>query len=1320
MSSQYPADDQKKRGMRQAIRIGVDRVKDIMKRPSSPRASSGQPGGLTTPNSGSRILSFSRFTIPSQTPRGKAWSRLGNSLHVLERSVDSFPPLRSAIGSLIDCLDVVKKAASNRADCEELAQEFQSMADVLQEYVEELDSEPSNGSIANITECIRCQVEEIKQKGGTTGHLLDATRNEEDVIRSYRRVERLFRQLQCDLSMRTRKDIRALLEGTLLQRMSPVDDARYNSGYSTTIRRRACTAETRKAIHQTLQDWSTNPKSEKIYWMNGMAGTGKTTIAYSFCEWLEKTNRLGASFFCSRISATCRSLSQIIPTIAYRLAQFSPAFRSKLCAALNDDPDAGKLNVVQQFEKLVNEPMLKAKDAIPDGVVIVIDALDECDDNYSVRLLLDLLLKFAEQLPLKFFVSSRPEAVIRERMMSQGGAARSIVYLHDIEESIVVEDIKKYLTEALGDMTPPPSPTQIDLLAKRSRNLFIYAATVVRYIYPQVFHVDSGARLEAMLVAISDRKAIAENKYDDLDRLYTTVLRAPMMQQAQTWLRNTESSQDEIQKQVSDARNFVIWFAANPCSRSTPHIYISALPSCAKSSWVYKQYIKRTRGLASIITTEHDEAVLAIWSVESAVCSMSISPEGDCIVTGSGDGNVHVYDTHTGAVIAGPFKGHTDAVHAVAFSCGGTHIASGSNDKTIIVWDALTGRMATGPLNKHNTFVMSVAFSPDGKQLASGSADKSIIVWDSSTGAMLLGPLGGHTDMVFSVSFSPDGRLVASGSYDRCIRFWDAHTGAALATLKGHGSTVTEVAFSPDGTRLVSCSSDGIRLWNVEERTLVGEPFTGHEGSIQSIAFSSDNAHIVSGGGINSAKSVIVWEAATGLVVSGPLSGHSDVVKSVIFSPDNSRILSCSTDKTIRIWDIQPQGRTIGQPNSLEVAVGLIGFLPNNTQMVSSSSRGVLRVWDMHTGKIIPREFEGQEGLETTAFSFHGTLVASTTGSDLAVQLWDAATGKAISQPLTGHSGMVKCLDFSPDGVYLCSGSEDGTIIVWDIEASAMVGQPYKGHTGAVNSVKYSPDGTCIASGGADRTVMIWDVSTGKRMHALKEHENSVSSVTFWLDGSYIVSGSVDGVIRKWEVENGHCARTFYGPNLYSYSYPGQSTFANCICLSPNGTRIVSGFGSSLRLFDSQYMTLISELGLPRNEVVHWVGYSPSGTDIISVSTTAAPKATPEETSEETTQKLSQSPNIVRVWRANVGSDQPGSPLTHHGWSYKPDGRVLSPAGLVVWVPPDLLPLLTVKSESYFNPLVITAGGVIDLGYQDACVGNRWTECYITEDSVSY
>src|SRR4051812_44055350 len=171
--------------------------------------------------------------------------------------------------------------------------------------------------------------------------------------------------------------------------MAPVDEARYNSSYSTTIKRGGCTPETREKIMQDIKDWVADPNGAKLYWMNGMAGTGKTTILYSLCEGVGKMGRIGGDYFCSRNSSLCRDVNKIVPTVAYQLAQFSTAFRSALCKVLEEKPEASKLDVRWQFETLVQKPMQKVKDAIPAGVVLVIDALDECDGGEPFRLFLD-------------------------------------------------------------------------------------------------------------------------------------------------------------------------------------------------------------------------------------------------------------------------------------------------------------------------------------------------------------------------------------------------------------------------------------------------------------------------------------------------------------------------------------------------------------------------------------------------------------------------------------------------------------------------------------------------------------------------------------------------------------------------------------------------------------------------------------------------------------------------------------------------------------------------------------------------------------------
>lgn len=81
------------------------------------------------------------------------------------------------------------------------------------------------------------------------------------------------------------------------------------------------------------------------------------------------------------------------------------------------------------------------------------------------------------------------------------------------------------------------------------------------------------------------------------------------------------------------------WFTAGTCNRSTPHIYVSALPFCGKSSWVYRNYWGRTRGLieAKGSAIEEWSASIGVWDVGSKVNSVAFSPDGTHIVSGSND-----------------------------------------------------------------------------------------------------------------------------------------------------------------------------------------------------------------------------------------------------------------------------------------------------------------------------------------------------------------------------------------------------------------------------------------------------------------------------------------------------------------------------------------------------------------------------------------------------------------------------------------------------------------------------------------------------------
>jgi WD40 repeat protein/serine/threonine protein kinase len=567
---------------------------------------------------------------------------------------------------------------------------------------------------------------------------------------------------------------------------------------------------------------------------------------------------------------------------------------------------------------------------------------------------------------------------------------------------------------------------------------------------------------------------------------------------------------------------------------------------------------------------------LVLKGHKDEVRSVSFSPDGRRLASGSSDGTVRVWDLATGGELL-VLRGHEKGVQGVSFSPDGRRIASGSEDGTVRVWE-LAGGGLSHVLRRDEEGVTSVSFSPDGRQLASGSSDGTMRVWDLTGGGAPSLVLKGHDNEVTSVSFSPDGRQLASGSYDRTVRVWDLATGGEPLVLRGHELRVQRVSFSPDGRRLAGGSSDGtVRVWDLtaggeplvlkqrelpvwsvsfspDGRRLAGGSFDGtvrvwdlagggeplvlkgHEKGVWGLAFSPDGRRLASG---SKDRTVRVWDLAAG---AEPLvlKGHEMPVWAVSFSPDRRRLASGSDDRTVRVWDLATGVESL----VLREVIG-VSFSPDGRRLAGGSRNGTVRVWDVVAGgePLVLRGHE--EEVRSVAFSPDGRRLASAS-EDGTVRVWDPVAG-GESLVVKRHEMPFSGVAFGPDG-RLAGGSFDGTVRVWDVVAGS---EPLvlRGHEGPVTSVSFSPDGRQLAGASFDGTVRVWDVVAGGEPLVLRGHEKGVWGVSFSPDGRRLASGSEDGTVRVWDVVAG-------GEPLVLRGHEGPVT---SVSFSPDGRRLAGG-----------------------------------------------------------------------------------------------------------------------------------------------------------------
>ena len=273
-----------------------------------------------------------------------------------------------------------------------------------------------------------------------------------------------------------------------LERLRPSEKADHKTVLEDQgLKREVCTDGTRVKILEDITKWANDRSlaSPRVFWLTGQAGSGKTTIAYTIAKRFEEGDQhtvLGGNFLCSRQFQEMQAQTHILPTIAYQLAHKCKSYADALHVA--DKFDTVNHDVSSQMKALLVGPWQLSeatRDPELPPYLIVIDALDEIKDHRGSAFLRDLLVTINEYdlRGFKFLVTSRSDPKVAA--LCESFASEAVCRLQDVPIEEAKSDIETYLKTHLPKLA---GSQDFAKLGERVAGLFIYAATVVKYLTP--------------------------------------------------------------------------------------------------------------------------------------------------------------------------------------------------------------------------------------------------------------------------------------------------------------------------------------------------------------------------------------------------------------------------------------------------------------------------------------------------------------------------------------------------------------------------------------------------------------------------------------------------------------------------------------------------------------------------------------------------------------------------------------------------------------------------------------------------------------------
>jgi hypothetical protein len=290
-----------------------------------------------------------------------------------------------------------------------------------------------------------------------------------------------------------------------------------------------CLPKTRAEVLARLDDWITGSDDRHLCWLSGLPGTGKSTIARTIAGLYNDKGKLSASFFFSGRNGHLSNAGRFVTTIARQLANTVPRTKRHICEAIVANPTIVNQPLREQWNRLILRPLaeLESNKQRPCYFLIVIDALDECDDEQDVRDILRVLgtTRSSTNVRLRILLSTRSDISMGTDSPWMPESRCHAIVLHEEPSSQVDRDIHMFFNSRFQAMRKKrklpeswPDAETVRALVEKSCGLFIWASTASRFIEEGTQDPDD--RISILI----DRNESPNSSKPSLDLIYNTVL----------------------------------------------------------------------------------------------------------------------------------------------------------------------------------------------------------------------------------------------------------------------------------------------------------------------------------------------------------------------------------------------------------------------------------------------------------------------------------------------------------------------------------------------------------------------------------------------------------------------------------------------------------------------------------------------------------------------------------------------------------------------------------------------------------------------------